>query len=178
MYDLITSPFYIKHGTGKVDQGVITYAENSRSEFVYGKHYDETKTLIAGLKAAASKVYAVSTEDFAAFNIKTDYASKELLQEVSTTNVKLTFRTSSGAIGFAIDCGGYLVVYVTADATFAVTEGTVTSVEAGSFDGDDFVASETLTASETISLVNGKLYRIGYDSVQKISSTTWQEIGG
>lgn len=178
LYDLLTSPFYVKHGTGNVDQGVLTYANADYTEFNYKKHYNETKTMIAGLKAAESKIYTVSSEDFAAFNIKTNFASAELTQTVSTTNVTLAFVTKKGAIGFAIDCGGYLVVFATADATLNVTDGSVTSVQSGAFVNGEFVADGTIALSDVISLQAGTLYRIDYVSAGKIASTTWQEIGG
>ena len=179
IYELITSPFFVGGDTTKnVDQGIILFKGNSHSEFEYKSHYNATKSLINGLKQAGYGVYKVSPADFMAFNINNDNPVQSANQTVSSTNVKINFTTSNGAIGFAIDHGSYMDVYFTGNSKIVISNGSVRAVKSGSYDvNGTFSQSGSDNASSTLNLNGGTLYRIEYTSSGKINSNTWGSIG-
>lgn len=179
IYDLLTSPFFVANGDAKVDQGILLFEEGSYERYVQKDHWQQTHDIIAGLKAVGHEVYQVSPQDFACFNLETDNARQSTRQTITTTHTRLTFATESGAIGFAIDHGAWMDVYVTADATLTVSDATVTAVEIGTYAVDGtFTASETLPTDASVSLSGGKLYRISYKDAGTLTSDTWDAIGG
>lgn len=179
IYDLLTSPFFVENGSAKVDQGILLFAEGSFDSYVKKEHWQQTHDLIAGLKAVDHQVYQVSSENFACFNLETDNARQVTEQTISTTHTSLTFKTENGAIGFAIDRGGWLDVYVTANATLTIDQATVTKVETGTYAADgSFTASAALETENTVELEAGTLYRISYKDAAMLTSTTWEAIGG
>lgn len=179
IYDLITSPFFTSNNTSNVDQGIIKFKDNSWSEFTYKSHYTATQNLLNGLKKVGGKVYSVSSNDFAAFNIASDNPATNITQKISTTNVTIEFSTATSAIGFAIDSVNHLDVLVTGDSQIKITNGNVTSVKDGYYQNvSSFVTNNTLSTSNTISLKANTLYRIDYTSSGKITSNTWNYIGG
>lgn len=179
IYDLLTSPFFVANGEAKVDQGILLFEEGSYERYVQKDHWQQTHDIIAGLKAVGHEVYQVSPQDFACFNLETDNARQSTQQTITTTHTRLTFATESGAIGFAIDRGTWMDVYVTADATLTVSDATVTAVEVGTYAADGtFTASETLPTDASVSLSGGKLYRISYKDAGTLTSDTWDAIGG
>lgn len=179
IYDLLTSPFFVANGDAKVDQGILLFEEGSYERYVQKDHWQQTHDIIAGLKAVGHEVYQVSPQDFACFNLETDNARQSTQQTITTTHTRLTFATESGAIGFAIDRGTWMDVYVTADATLTVSDATVTAVEVGAYAADGtFTASETLPTDASVSLSGGKLYRISYKDAGTLTSDTWDAIGG
>ena len=182
LYDLITSPFYVANNSTNIDQGIILFKKDSNgkniyNEFEYKKHYATTQNIIAGLKLA-SNPYGVAPEDFIAFNIKNDNPQSSLTQSISSTNVVVEFTTANGAIGYAIDYGTYMDVYVTEASTIKVSNADVTMVATGTYTGLVFNKEADVTPNSTIALAADTLYRIEYTSTGKISSTTWDYIGG
>ena len=178
IYDLITSPFFVINNAANIDQGIIKFKENTWDQFVYKNHYTETQHLLNGLKQVGGKVYSVSTNDFAAFNIQGDNPNPNVTQNINTTNVSIQFLSATSAIGFAIDSATHLDVFVTGDSTIKISNGTVSSIKEGSYSDSNFVASNTLSTSNTIALKANTLYRIDYRSNGKITSNTWNYIGG
>ena len=182
LYDLITSPFYVANNSANIDQGIILFkkdanGKNIYSEFEYKKHYALTQNIIDGLKLA-SNPYGVTPEDFVAFNIKNDNPQDSVTQSISSTNVIIEFKTETGAIGYAIDYGTHLDVYVTDDSTITISNANVTLIATGTYKGLDFNKTEDVTLGNTINLKADTLYRIEYSSAGKIASTTWDYIGG
>lgn len=121
-------------------------------------HVPKVKILLKGLTEAAEDVALTATPDFAVFNVTTDNPQQTLSQTVCTTGARLTFSTSSGALGFVLDRGDCLVAYATASAVLAVDGGVV---EGGN----------------TITLSAGELYRLNYQSSGKQTSTVKKNIG-
>lgn len=179
IYDLITSPFFASNNAANIDQGIILYKDNSYSEFTYKNHYAATKSLLNGLKlAGGNSVYGVSPADFIAFNINNDNPAQNANQTISSTNVRIAFTTSTGAIGFAIDHGSYIDVYFTSNAQITISNGNVQSVKSGSYNvSGQFIEAGSMNASSTLNLNGGTLYRINYSSNGKIGSNTWGCIG-
>ncbi len=97
---------------------------------------------------------------------------------IASTNVVIEFKTDKGAIGYAIDYGTYLDVYVTDDSTITISNANVTLVATGSYTGLVFNKTNDVTLGNTINLKADTLYRIEYSSAGKITSTTWDYIGG
>lgn len=178
IYDLLTSPFFVSNNASNIDQGIIKFKEGSYTEYTYKAHYDLTQNIIEGLKLVDGSMYNVKAEDFAAFNIKYDNPSETISQTINTTNVSLVFDTSKGAIGYAIDHGTYLDVYVTEDSTLKVSNGTVSSIQTGTYSGDTFNGVNTVSPTNEITLSADTLYRVEYTSDGKITSSTWDNIGG
>ena len=177
IYDLITSPFFVDNNSSNIDQGIILFKDGSKNEFEYKSHYTQTKNIINGLKLA-SNVYGVSSADFIAFNINSDYPVTSVSQTIASTNVSIQFQTSNGAIGFAIDHGTYIDIYVTAASSITISNCSVTKVQTGYYTNQNFTSSSTLSTASSISLSANTLYRIEYNSSSKIASTTWDNIGG
>ena len=177
IYDLITSPFFAENNSANIDQGIILFKNGTKNQFEYKSHYAQTQSIIKGLKLA-SNVYGVSNDDFIAFNINSDNPAGSISQTISSTNITVAFQTSNGAIGFAIDHGNYIDVYVTANSSINISNCNVTKVQTGSYVNGAFSATNTLATSKQISLTGGTLYRIEYNGSSKISSTAWGHIGG
>lgn len=182
MYDLLTSPFFVANNSTNIDQGVILFEKDANgkiisNQFVYKNHYEPTKNIIAGLKMA-SNPYGVSPEDFIAFNIKSDNPQQTLTQSISSTNITVEFTTNEGAIGYAIDYGTHMDVYVTEAASIKVSNANISLIAIGSYTGLTFNKAEDVTISDTVALKADTLYRIEYSSDGKITSTTWDSIGG
>ena len=126
----------------------------------------------------ASNPYGVSPEDFIAFNIKSDNPQQTLTQSISSTNITVEFTTNEGAIGYAIDYGTHMDVYVTEAASIKVSNANISLIAIGSYTGLTFNKAEDVTISDTVALKADTLYRIEYSSDGKITSTTWDSIGG
>lgn len=132
-----------------------------------------------GLRSVAHEIYRVHPEDFACFNLATDNAKKVTEQVISTTHTILNFKTENGAIGFAIDCGTHIDVYMTGNATLTISGATVTAVETGTYSSNGtFTSSESLGTDSTVNLSACTLYRISYKDAGVQESTTWDAIGG
>lgn len=178
IYDMITSPFFVENGTSSVDQGIMTFKGNSFSEFTYKGHYTATKNLINGLTKVSDVIYNVSNEDFACFNIKSDYPSQDISQNINTTNTSISFKTSNTAIGFALDNGNSLDIYVTDNSEITLGNITISDISIGDYENGTFKQKESVTKSNKITLEANKLYHVTYSSSKKLSSTTWDNIGG
>ena len=178
IYDLITSPFFASNNSANIDQGIMQFADNTYTSFKYKNHYEETSSIIKGLKEVEHLVYNVNNTNFACFNIKNDYASKETSQVINTENVTINFNTTTGAIGFALDSGTHLDVYFTNDATISLSNANVKGIASGSYTNKEFIKNEDISISNTISLKKNTLYRIDFESLGKLTSTTWDNIGG
>lgn len=178
IYDLLTSPFYVANDAADIDQGIIKYADDTYGAFTYKNHYTQVQSLIAGLKAVDFEVYDLDNDDFICFNVASDYAEQEIAQTISSTNVTVAFSTSAGALGFALDMGGHLDVYVTADATLSLSNGTISAVKSGVYTDGAFNGNAVSVQNGTVRLTPNMLYRIEYNSAGKIQSTTWDNIGG
>lgn len=182
LYDLLTSPFFVANNNTNIDQGIILYAKDSNgkiitNQFVYKEHYELTKNIIEGLKQA-SNPYGVAPSDFIAFNIKNDYPQNKITQTISSTNVTIEFTTNDGAIGYAIDYGTHIDLYVTEASTVTLSNANISLIATGSYTGLQFNKISDLSISNTISLEADTLYRIEYTSLGKLISTTWDNIGG
>lgn len=178
IYDLLTPPFYVANDAADIDQGIIKYADDTYGAFTYKNHYPQVQSLIAGLKAVDFEVYNLDNDDFICFNVASDYAEQEIAQTISSTNVTVAFSTSAGALGFALDMGGHLDVYVTADATLSLSNGTISAVKSGVYADGVFNGNAVSVQNGTVRLTPNMLYRIEYNSAGKIQSTTWDNIGG
>lgn len=178
IYDLITSPFFVKNGSSSVDQGVMTFKENSFSEFNYKAHYASTKNIINGLKEVSGVIYNVSNEDFACFNIKSDYPSENISQNINTTNASITFNTSKSAIGYAIDTGNTIDIYVTNDSEVTLGNININDISIGHYIDNEFNKVEEVSKNNKIALKANILYHITYSGTTKLTSSTWDNIGG
>lgn len=153
IYDLATSKTI-----EKVAQQPFTSEGIYNPDLTPKNHVPKVKMILKGLTGAAEDVALTATPDFAVFNVKTDYPQQSLTQTIRTTGAELTFKTTDGALAFVLDRKDELVVYATAAAVLEVSNGVV---EGGN----------------VINLEAGNLYRLGFQSSGKITSTTKQNIG-
>ena len=58
------------------------FTDNTYTSFKYKNHYEETQSILNGLKKAGNLLFDVKNDDFACFNIKSDTASKNIEQEI------------------------------------------------------------------------------------------------
>lgn len=177
IYDLMTSPFFIQNGSGDVNQGIIDPGETANT-FVYKNHYEETKLLISGLKMVESEIYKLDKDNVFAFNVTSDYPSKSKNQSISSKHSTIEFTTSQTALGFGLDFGSYIDLFLTHDASIKLSNGTITEVHTGSLLDDVFTSSGSVTFNNnTVNISGGQVYRITYTSSGPIESTTCANIG-
>lgn len=119
IYDLATSIFFLDNtdDRNEVDHGVYTYDLQEKPGIT-----EPTRLIVSGLNKAAEDVAVTSPEDFAAFNIGQDDPQQSLVETKTTSSLSISFETSSGALGFALDRGTYVVAYATEDAVFTVSK--------------------------------------------------------
>lgn len=144
LYDLITSPFFVANNSANIDQGIMTFADNDYSSFIYKNHYEQTQSILNGLKKAGNLLFDVTNDDFACFNIKSDTASKNIEQEISTSKVLFNFKSESGAIGYAISSENEIGVYFTSDATLQINNANISKIESGYYQYDTFIKEKDI----------------------------------
>lgn len=154
IYDLATSKFiYDNNQMPFKEEGVLTYDLKDRA------HTPLTRAILKGLTAAGEDVALVATENFVPFNIKKSLPETVRNQTISTTGAKFTISTRESSIGFILDRGSYLLMYFTAPTSVTVSNGVT---EDGKTDYD---------------LEGGKLFKVGFESAGKLTSTTRSCIG-
>ncbi len=155
IYDLATSRYVSANNAAPWNSEGIY-----RSDFTPKPQVAQTKVLLSGLVAAGEDVALTPTEDFAAFNIRTDSPQTGLTQTISTSGAELTFKTATGALAFVLDRGDTLVAFSTGDGMLTVNGGTLTSGE-----------------GNTVRMTGGQLYRLPFKSEGSRSSTAKKNIG-
>lgn len=178
IYDLITSPFYIRNGSSGVDQGILTY--NSQFEIIEKAHYQPTKQLITGLKDAWKDVLSVSYENFAVFNATTNHPETNKTQTLNTKGAQITFQTFQGALAFALVFNDHILVFSTAQATMLFHDVNVEKIEMGRYLSDGlFDVVETLNnPTNSLTLQSGQVYKISIETLlMNLTSNTWENIG-
>ena len=177
IYDLITSKFFMDHSgsttSADVDHGVYTWDMKERS------HTPDVRAIINGLRSASADVCRTVPDDFAAFNLSTSYPARTAAQSISTTGATFDFATDNGAIGFALDRGDYLIVYVIKDATVTIGNGTTGDAATGHYDAAGNFVEDSAVALDgaTLNAQAGKLYRISFQSAGPLQSTATSQIG-
>lgn len=181
IYDLATSKYFIDHTTipAEIDHGVYTW---DLQEKWYNNQWftDKNRRIIKGLVAASVDVARVKPENFAAFNVSTNYSLQQKHQQVQTTGVGINCQTSTNSIGFVLDMKTYLLVYAVYDTWFQFSNGTFGTVVSGKFNANGvFVQDGTANLSSTNALdaIGGVLYKIEYTSSGVLQSNTVQFIG-
>ena len=69
-------------------------------------------------------------------------------------------------------------VYVTEDSTLKVSNATISAINTGSYTETGFVSQAVVNVADTIQLTADTLYRVEYTSNGKLTSSTWDNIGG
>lgn len=123
-------------------------------------------------------IYNVSNEDFACFNIKSDYPSENISQNINTTNTSITFNTSKSAIGYAIDTGSTIDIYVTNDSEVTLGNININDISIGHYIDNEFNKVEEVNKDNKITLKANTLYHVTYSGTTKLASSTWDNIGG
>lgn len=175
IYDLATSKYFIDH-TGEpenIDHGIYTWDLQEK------KHTPAVRKILKGLVAAAPVTAQTRTENFAAFNVKTDMPVQQITQTVRTEHLQLTFTTQDGALGFAIDDGSAVYIYTTDNAMVTLSNATFGVVEVGSFNNEGIFLKEADAAlnGNQLNPAPGILYKISYSDATMQTSTTTSFIG-
>ena len=177
LYDLITSPFFVANNSANIDQGIMTFADNDYSSFIYKNHYEQTQSILNGLKKAGNLLFDVTNDDFACFNIKSDTASKNIEQEISTSKVLFNFKSESGAIGYAISSENEIGVYFTSDASLQINNANISKIEAGYYQYDTFIKEKDIEKTNILECKKDTFYKITYTSLSSLVSNTYDYIG-
>lgn len=154
IYDLATSRYVTSHSAPPFDQEGIYYCDLTEKP-----HTSEVSKLLKGLIAVCGDVAVTKTENFAVFNIVTDYPQKNIEQQICTTGACIDFRTFNGALAFALDLGRRLVIFSTEKAEFKLSNGIVQGA-------DGVVTTE-----------GGEIIEVQFASEGAIESTTQRFIG-
>lgn len=177
IYDLSTSLFFINNTSpsfaDQIDHGIYTWDLKEKT------HTPPTRKILKGLTMAAPEVALTATDNFAAFNIQTDYPQMQQKQYIQTTGAGISFETHKGAIGFVLDRGSYLLCYATEEAEFTFNNGTVSEIETGRYDKKGVFETESKnlpTNSKLLKAVGGVLYRIDFRSDGELNSTVLDNI--
>ncbi len=128
LYDLVTPPYFIENGTASVDQGILQYDPNSKTNYIKRDHYAQVQSIFKGLQKActAQNDYAVvkcMDGNFGAF-IKTD--KTQTIKLVACT-VTVTRQTGGSRLaGFAIAHGANVYFYFNEPVTVSYTDASGT----------------------------------------------------
>lgn len=178
IYDLFTSPFFVRNGTSGVEQGIVKL--DNEGNLVNKEHFAPTKVLISGLKKAWSEVVLTTPENFGAFNVVRNYPDSTITQEIRTNSVIINFTTNTSALAFALEREGYLTVFATDKAYMSFGNIEIDTVEKGYYESDGIwisLGSVNIT-NQTLELIDQNVYRIKFKSVnEQLTSTTWDNIG-
>ena len=115
--------------------------------------------------------------DFACFNIKSDTASKNIEQEISTSKVLFNFKSESGAIGYAISSENEIGVYFTSDASLQINNSNISKIEAGYYQYDTFIKEKDIEKTNILECKKDTFYQITYTSLSSLVSNTYDYIG-
>lgn len=178
IYDLATSKFFIDNASpahkDEIDHGIYTWDLKEKA------HTTSVKSVLKGLTAAFPEVAMCKAEDFAVFNVDSQYPRISHTQTINTTRVTYSFSTSSTALGFALTRNDYLLIYVTEDADIQLSNGTFSKVVCGCYNAEGkFVAEKkaSLVDGRLLKAKKGVLYRVRYNSLSEIKSNTLENIG-
>ena len=178
IYDLITSPFYIRHGSAGVDQGILSYDQDFN--ILEKNHYQPTRKLIHGLNDSWVDLLRVDPANFAVFNATTNNPDMQKIQTLQTMGARMTFQTSQGALAYALVFENHILVFSTEQATINFLDVNIQSVVSGRYLADEtFEIMQTITLSgNTLSLEGGVVYMLSVETLAMIlESDTWQNIG-
>lgn len=175
-YDMATPEYFVylnqKAGSDyRMNQGLIQY------DFSYKAHSKATIDIINGIKKMDSIVPITKSEDFAAFNVKTQTPVTNYTQTICTSNLEIKYQTTNGGIAFAIEHDGYLYIYSTADCMFNVMNAKYYyAAQIGYYNGSEFVVEEKQALpypGYDFEVKALKLYRLKITEVFKeVQSTT------
>lgn len=178
IYDLATSKFFIDNALpahkDEIDHGIYTWDLKEKA------HTASVKSVLKGLTAAFPDVVMCKVEDFAVFNVDSQFPKKNYTQKINSTRVTYSFSTSSTALGFALTRNDYLLIYVTENADIQLSNGTFSKVVGGCYSSEGkFVAENktSLVGGQLLRAKKGILYRILYNSHSNLISNTVENIG-
>lgn len=162
IYDLCTSPYYVDNrasgSADDVDQGILSSTDN-RKVYERKDHYEQTKAVIEGLKAAGEAAVKAPMEDFAAFGVKNNLqpVGGKYVQTINTTSVTVEAESSEMPLGYAIEFEGKLYIYMLQETSIRLSNAT--------FETPEFTAEA------------GKLYTLEFTEGAALQSTVWENIG-
>lgn len=173
LYDLIT-PSIIVNDWGYYDWGIL---DNKTKE---GKEtFSNTSKMLRGINLAGPYTVITRMEDFAGFNLTTNNPKDEIEMVVNTSKTTYTFRTSSKAVGYALNVNDYIYIFATDSYEIEFSNTTIDNIyESGYVEIDGtFIKEESFESnSNTLSLEGNKLYRFKATSLGDLVSNTVENI--
>jgi hypothetical protein len=165
IYELATSPFFIRHGAATVDQGIAYF--DQEMQLVKKEHFEATKILIEGLKDAWIDLLLADTRDLSAFNLTQNYPEQNKNQTITIRPAVLEFTTEEGALGFVVARLDHMVFFATERATYTLPELGMETITKGYYDDEGSWVSEGDVTLDGLSLEveGGVLYRIDTDGL-------------
>lgn len=157
IYELAT-PEIVRKNEWNFEQGVLDSVTLDDYAFT-----NKIRTAFTALKKADKAVATAETNDFAVFNVKGETAWNNT---VNTTKIGVTFRTESGAKGFAVVYGDYVYFSSFGAAELQFSNGTFGSAEKGGF------VNGTWQTEETTALINNKITLVGGSDVYRVKILT------
>ena len=175
IYDLATSKYFMDNTSipNEIDHGVYTWDLKEKP------HTPAIRKILTGLVAAAPVAAQTKTENFMAFNVQSDYPAEKIIQTIKTEYVTIAFSTQEKAIGFAIDDGNAVYIYVTENAEIELDNATFNRVETGAFDtaGHFIPVSNHSLSAKSLTPEPGILYKVSYTNAVLQASNTISFIG-
>lgn len=178
IYELATSPFFIRHGAASVDQGIAYFDQDM--QLVRKEHFDQTNVLLEGLKDGWVDLLLADTRDLAGFNLSRNDPEQTKSQTIVIRPAVLEFQTQQGALGFVVARLDHMILFATEGATYTVSEMNIESVTKGFYDDEGSWVSEGDVTLSGLSLEveGGVLYRIDTDGLAyDQTSDAFQSIG-
>lgn len=178
IYELASPLFFAAaHDQGILDKNTLQdkYADSAGTD----NYTMRARTMINGLRAAGVYLHT-HRDNFAAFNVRSDYPSDYVSCRVETAHVGIHFESDNTALGYAIETDdGYLLAYSTQNATVALSNGVFSTVESGRYESDGFVKTgDAALTGNKLTMTANTFYRIKIDSTEKtLKSTTSQYKG-
>ena len=191
IYDLASSPYFIKHGSSETDQGICVYSDEIVTNAETGEktrvqelrnhdHFAPTASIFRGLKLSSDNVleFNVNKGDFAVFNCF-DTLKTNVDQVINIDHAALHFTSSNGALAFAVSNGEYLDIYSTKDGHIELIDITVNGKETLEFEEDDLTIKTTTVSDKdnSFDVKGGVLYRVRCTKNGTYGSNAWNYIG-
>jgi hypothetical protein len=176
IYDLSTSKFFIDHTTdpANIDHGIYTYDLKEKS------YTESVHMILKGLVAAYPDVAKTKSEDFAAFNVKTQTPAIQCVENINTSKIAIKFSTVNGALAFCIAMDNYALIYATNNSEFDLSNANFSNAVKGHYfsDGTFIVDGNVdLSNGHIFDAEPGVLYRIDFTTTNTLSSNTEDAIG-
>ena len=179
LYDLATPQFFIDNSGNAsletIDHGVLNPdgTDKSTTELV--------RRTLKGLVGVGDALILAKKENFALFNLNGSNPETECSQTINTSEITISFETTSGAVGYAIVYNGYVYLFSTDTANITLSNAMFKNFTYGKYEDGVWKAEsrDVNITNNTITLRNGDICRAKIEVVEnKLTSNVEEFIGG